>query len=102
MYPQDSDQLPQRVRELVDSVKEQLSDLPADPEARTAAVVKINADLDELKSHIRKAPRRKVPLLVKVVLAELGRHAFKGILDILLRWLSRLSGCRIDGRLAWL
>jgi uncharacterized protein (UPF0147 family) len=101
MYPQDSDHLPQRVRELVDSVKENLANLPADPEARAAAVVKINADLDELKSRIRTAPRRKVPLLVRAVLAELGRNALQGILDILLRWLSRLPGCRIDGRLVW-
>lgn len=101
MSPHDSDLLPQRVKELVDSVKTDLTNLPEEPEARAAAVVKINSDLEELKRQIREAPRREIPLLVRVVLAELGRRVFQGILDILLRCLSRLSGCRIYGRLIW-
>jgi hypothetical protein len=92
MNPKTSDPLPQRVRELVDSVKADLASLPADPQARAAAVVKITAKLDELKKQIHEAPPSKALDLKWLVFAEVAKQLAKGILDIFIRWAFRMRG----------
>lgn len=103
MFPRTSDPLPPRVEELVESIKSVLADPPDSPEARAAAVAKIEADAAELVKAAEEASRHaeKVPGWVDWVTSLLAKILLHGILDILLRILPRLSRSHIQVRLRW-
>lgn len=97
--------LPQRAKELVDSIRSTLDTVESEttPETRAAAVAKIRAESAELVRLADEARRteRKVPEWVKWVSTELMRAAFKGILDVLLRIVPRFPRLQITLGVVW-
>lgn len=91
MQTESSHPLPPRAKELVESIKATLADPPPSPDARNAAVAKVETELAELIKLAKEAsqPPDKVPGWVKWVLSQTVAAVLKGILDILLRTLPR-------------